>query len=145
MAYARDPITGKAEKSGGRKIGTPNRKTTARHEAMAKVNEALNQLGEDSLSGMKLLQQVIRSPDCPLDVRIQCSGLLLKHEMPLASEQAYVFHMPPKLPGESQREQLAVWWALYGDVPAGEDAEWDNAVKTILEKIPSKQRPQTLS
>jgi hypothetical protein len=43
---------------------------------MEKVNAALNQLGEDSLSGMKLLQEVIKSPDCPLEIRIQCSGLL---------------------------------------------------------------------
>jgi hypothetical protein len=64
-------------KSGGRKVGTPNRSTLARHAAMEKVNAALNELGEDSLSGMKLLQQAIRSPDCPLDVRITCSGLLL--------------------------------------------------------------------
>src|SRR5262245_34230936 len=64
-------------KTGGRQKGTRNRTTSARYAAMAKVNEALNQLGEDSLSGMRLLQEVIRSKDCPLDIRIQCSGLLL--------------------------------------------------------------------
>jgi len=33
----------------------------------------------------------------------------------------------------------AVWWTLYGDVPAGEDPEWDSAVKTILEKAATKK------
>jgi hypothetical protein len=46
-------------KTGGRQKGTPNRSSVARHEAMAKVNAALNELGEDSLNGMKLLQEVI--------------------------------------------------------------------------------------
>jgi hypothetical protein len=142
MAYARDPITGKAAKSGGRKSGTPNRTTSARHLQMEKVNEALNQLGEDSLSGMKLLQQVIRNPDCPLDVRIQCSGLLLKHEMPLATEQNYVTRMPLPLPGETQEVQLALWWSLYGD--SGDDPEWDAAAEIILEKASTKKKPETL-
>ena len=35
-------------KSGGRKAGTPNRATTARHEAMARVNEALAAMGDDA-------------------------------------------------------------------------------------------------
>jgi hypothetical protein len=131
-------------KSGGRKAGTPNRSTSARQVAMAKVNKALNELGEDSLSGMKLLQQVIRSPDCPLDVRITCSGLLLKHEMPLANEQKYVAEMPPPLPGKDSHQQVALWWALYGDMPAGNDAEWDNAVKVILEKAATKKPPGSL-
>src|SRR5262245_52394023 len=78
-------------KTGGRQKGTPNRSTSARYAAMEKVNAALNQLGEDSLSGMRLLQEVIKSKDCPLDIRIQCSGLLLKHEMELApARQQYV-------------------------------------------------------
>src|SRR5262245_454795 len=124
-------------KTGGRQKGTPNRSTSARYAAMAKVNEALNQLGEDSLSGMRLLQEVIRSKDCPLDIRIQCAGLLLKHEMPLASEQKYLVEMPSPLPGDTPQQQLAVWWALYGDVPAGEDPEWDSAVKTVLDKVAS--------
>jgi hypothetical protein len=126
-------------KSGGRQKGTPNRTTSARHEAMAKVNAALNELSEDSLSGMKLLQQVIRSPDCPLNVRITCSGLLLKHEMPLASEQRYVAVMPPAMPQDESG--LATWWCLYGNVPTGEDPEWDAAVRTILERIPTKKPP----
>lgn len=131
-------------KTGGRQKGTPNRTTSARYAAMAKVNEALNQLGEDSLSGMRLLQEVIRSKDCPLDIRIQCSGLLLKHEMPLASAQPYIALMPAPLPGEDSHQQLALWWALYGDMPAGDDAEWDNAVKVILEKAATKKSPGSL-
>jgi hypothetical protein len=65
---------------------------------MEKVNAALNQLGEDSLSGMKLLQEVIKSPDCPLEIRIQCSGLLLKHEMPLAQERHCVVEIRQRCP-----------------------------------------------
>jgi hypothetical protein len=112
---------------------------------MAKVNAALNELGEDSISGMKLLQEVIKSPDCPLEIRIQCSGLLLKHEMPLDQDRQYVVEMPPVMPGDSSSAQMAVWWALYGGVPAGEDPEWDNAVKIILERIATKKPPETLS
>jgi hypothetical protein len=108
------------------------------------VNAALNEPGEDSLSGMKLLQEVIKSPDCPLDVRITCSGLLLKHEMPLANEQQYIAYMPPAMPGDTTQSQMAVWWALYGDVPAGDDPEWDSAVKIILERIPSKRPPRRI-
>src|SRR5262245_13022478 len=127
-------------KTGGRQKGTPNRTTSARYAAMEKVNAALNQLGEDSLSGMRLLQEVIKSKDCPLDIRIQCSGLLLKHEMELAPDRRqYVALMPPPLPGDTPEQQLAVWWAFYGDVPAGEDLEWDAAVKTIVEKAPTKK------
>jgi hypothetical protein len=111
---------------------------------MAKVNAALNELVEDSLSGMKLLQEVIKSPDCPLDVRITCSGLLLKHEMPLANEQQYIAYMPPAMPGDTTQSQMAVWWALYGDVPAGDDPEWDSAVKIILDRIPSKRPPRRI-
>lgn len=104
----------------------------------------MNELGEDSLSGMKLLQQVIKSFDCPLDIRIQCSGLLLKHELPLAQEQQYVAQMPPEMPGETQQQKVAIWWALYGDVPAGDDPEWDSAVKIILERIATKKLPVAL-
>jgi hypothetical protein len=126
-------------KSGGRQKGTTNKATTARYDQMVKVNAELNELGEDSLSGMKLLQTVINSRDCPLDVRITCSGLLLKHELPLQSEQRYVAEMPAPVPqGESG---MATWWALYGNVPMGEDPEWDAAVRTIIERIPSKKPP----
>jgi len=132
-------------KTGGRQKGTPNRSTSARYAAMEKVNAALNQLGEDSLSGMRLLQEVIKSKDCPLDIRIQCSGLLLKHEMELApARQQYVAEMPPPMPGETREEQLAIWWALYGDVPAGDDPEWDSAVKTILEKAKTRKPPGSI-
>src|SRR5262245_55388307 len=110
-------------KSGGRKVGTPNRSTTARQAAMEKVNAALNELGQDSLSGMKLLQAVIRAPDCPLDIRVQCSGLLLKHEAETATNTQYVVSMPPALPGDTPERQQALWWCLYGNVPAGEDPD----------------------
>jgi hypothetical protein len=132
-------------KSGGRQKGTQNKSVAARHEVMAKVNAALNELGEDSISGMKLLQEVIRHHDTPLDIKIQCSGLLLKHEMPLDQGRSCVVEMPPLLPGDALPSQMAVWWALYGSVPSGNDPEWDAAVKTILEKIPTMKKPETLS
>jgi hypothetical protein len=133
-------------KTGGRLKGTPNRSTSARHAAMARVNEALNQLGEDSLSGMKLLQEVIKSRDCPLDIRIQCSGLLLKHELPLAQEKQYVVEMPSQLPGKDNHEQLAIWWALYSgeETPAGLDPIYDEAVKVILDRAATMKKPETL-
>ena len=40
---------------------------------------------------------------------------------------------------------MAVWWSLYGGVPAGDDLEWDGAVKLILERAASKTMPETLS
>jgi len=64
--------------------------------------------------------------------------LLVKQETPAANEQAYVAKMPISLPGDSPSAGLAVWWALFGDVPEGKDSDWDNAVKTILTKIPSR-------
>jgi hypothetical protein len=133
-------------KTGGRQKGVRNRSSVARSEAMEKVNAALNELGEDSLSGMKLLQQVIRSPDCPLDVRINCSGLLLKHELPLAQEKQYVVHMPPEMPGADQHQKLAAWMALYSgeETPAGLDPVYDEAVKVILDRAKTMKKPETL-
>jgi len=88
-------------KSDGRTKGTPNRTTSARYAAMARVNEALAAIGEDTLSGMKLLKEVLNHKETPLDVKIQCAGLLIKQEAPQAQEQNYVVHMPPALPGDS--------------------------------------------
>jgi hypothetical protein len=79
-------------KTGGRQKGTPNKKTSARVEAMARVNEALNAMGQDAVSGMRLLQEVIRHEETPLDIKIQCSGLLLKHEAPAAVDTKYVVY-----------------------------------------------------
>jgi hypothetical protein len=144
MAYKIDPITGLRPKSGGRTVGSVNKTTAARHEAMARVNEALAAMGDDTLTGMKLLSEVLKHPDTPLDVKIQCAGLLTKHESPAADERPYVVHMPQKMPGDTPAAQMAVWWSLFGDVPAGGDPEWDNAVKVISEKIITKKIPETL-
>jgi hypothetical protein len=143
LAYKEiDPLTGKRKKSGGRIAGVSvNRTTSARMAAMARVNEALNQLGEDTLSGMRLLQEVIRSKDCPLDVRIQCSGLLLKHEMPLDVAQQYVTRMPPSFPANEQG--MAMWWALYSGTE-NDDPEWQAAVKRILELAATRTAPKAL-
>ena len=118
-------------KSGGRKAGTPNRATSARHDAMARVNEALAAMGDDALTGTKLLREVLRHAETPLDVKIQCAGLVLKQESPTSEQKECVVHMPPALPGDTPQAQLAIGWALYGgmgDMPAGADPEWDNAV-----------------
>ena len=143
MAYKEiDPLTGKRKKSGGRIAGVSiNHSTLRRQEAMERVNLALAEMGRDTLNGMKLLQEVLRHPDTPLDVKIQCAGLLTKHETPTAEEKKYIAQMPPAMPGETKEHQLAVWWALYGGVPTGDDREWDNAVKTILDKARTKKSP----
>src|SRR5262245_13861467 len=126
-------------KSGGRKKGTPNKSTAARAEAMARVNQALAAIGEDTITGTKLLREVLNHPDTPLDVKIQCAGLLMKNEQPTAEDHKYISHQPPPMPGETQEQKMAVWWALYGDIPEGGDPEWENAVKIILEKTPTKK------
>ena len=48
------------------------------------------------------------------------------------------------LPEETPEQWLAVWMALYSDVPAGEDPEWDNTVKTILEKAKTGNSPGSI-
>jgi hypothetical protein len=78
----------------GRQKGTPNKKTLARYEAEARVNAALAAMGKDTLTGMKLLQEVLNHPDTPLSIKIQCAGLLVKQEAPQASETKYVAVMP---------------------------------------------------
>ena len=56
MAYARDPITGLRKKSGGRVVGSVNKSTSARHEVMQRVNDALAAMGDDTLTGQRLLR-----------------------------------------------------------------------------------------
>jgi hypothetical protein len=38
---------------------------------MARVNEALAAIGEDTLWGMKLLKEVLNHKDTPLDVKVR--------------------------------------------------------------------------
>jgi len=111
---------------------------------MARVNDALAAMGENTLSGMKLLKGVLNSKDTPLDVRIQCAGLLIKHEAPAIEEHKYVVHMPTELPGETQEQKLAVWWALHSGVE-NDDHEWTAACRRVLELAVTKQKPETLS
>jgi hypothetical protein len=111
---------------------------------MQRVNEALAALGDDTLNGMKLLSEVLKHPDTPLDVKIQCAGLLTKHESLTQAEHSYVVHMPPTLPGETQEQKLAVWWALHSGVE-NDDPEWTAACKRVLELAVTKQKPETLS
>jgi len=81
-------------KSGGRKTGTPNRATVARQAQMARVNDALIEIGRDPLTGIKLLQEVLNAKDTPLDIRVQCAGLLIKHETAPETDHRYVAVMP---------------------------------------------------
>src|SRR5262245_41123251 len=142
MAFARDPITGKAAKSGGRKAGVPNRTTSARYAAMARVNEALSAIGEDTITGMKLLKEVLNHKETPLDVKIQYAQILVKEENAPAEDHKYVCHMPPALPGDTPQEQLAVWMALY--MKADGDDESQAATNRILELAATKEKPATL-
>jgi hypothetical protein len=41
--------------------------------------------------------------------------------------------MPPSVPGDTPQSQLAIWWALYGDVPVGDNPELAGTVKTVLD------------
>jgi len=58
----------------------------------------------------------------------------------------YVVYMPPQLPGETQRDQLAVWMALYAEgAKSGEpDPVWEEAVATILRLIPTRMMPEKI-
>src|SRR5262245_3065648 len=110
---------------------------------MDRLNEALAALGQDTLSGAKLLREVLNHPETPLDVKIQCAGLVLKQENPTAEDRNYIANLPPKMPGEYSRDQLAVWKALYCK-SEGDDPEWQAAVDRILELAVNKQKPKTL-
>src|SRR5262245_17145041 len=108
-------------KSGGRKLGTPNRSTSARFAAMERVNHALSQIGEDSISGMKLLREVLNHRDTPLDVKIQCAGLLVKQEQQTEATVQYVCAMPLPV------KDLDEWKRLYMDAKpdaSPEDVAW---------------------
>ena len=70
---------------------------------MQRVNEALAAIGEDEVTGFRLLREVIKHRDTPLDVKIQCAALLKGQEAQEA-KQRYVVYMPPQLPGETQRD-----------------------------------------
>src|SRR6516162_616553 len=92
-------------KTGGRLKGTPNRTTSARFAAMARVNDALIEVGKDPLTGMRLLKDVLNHRETPLDIRIQCAQILVKEENAPAEEQKYLTIMPPPMPAESTEAQ----------------------------------------
>src|SRR5262245_28743501 len=130
-------------KSGGRKKGTPNKSTASRQAQMMLVNEALAAMGEDTLTGTRLLREVLNHKDAPLDVKIQCAGLLQKHEQETATNTQYIATMPPALPGDTPQQQLAVWQALYMQTE-NDDPEWTEACKRVLEMGTTKKKPETL-
>src|SRR5215510_7147230 len=63
-----------------------SRTTSARYAAMERVNEALTAIGEDPLTGMKVLREVLKHPETPLDLKIQCAQILVKEESAAAEE-----------------------------------------------------------
>jgi hypothetical protein len=65
---------------------------------MARVNEALAAIGDDEVSGFRLLREVIKHRDTPLDVKIQCAGLLRGQEAAQEASQNYIAKMPIELP-----------------------------------------------
>jgi hypothetical protein len=139
LASEIDPFTGKRRKTGGRTKGTPNRTTSARYAAMDSVNQALAAIGDDPLSGMRLLKEVLNHKDAPLDVKIQCAGLLTKYELPTAENKAYVAHMPMEIPGEDRHQQLAIWWAMHsGD----EDPELKAEAEKFLALVAARGLPR---
>jgi hypothetical protein len=111
---------------------------------MARVNDALIEVGKDPLTGMRLLKDVLNHRETPLDIRIQCAQILVKEENAPAEEQKYLTIMPPPMPAESTEAQQAPWWSLYGDFPVGDDAELDGAVKTVLKKAATVKRPEVI-
>jgi hypothetical protein len=125
-------------KSGGRQKGTANKNTLRRHEAEERVNQALALMGDDTLSGMKLLREVLRHKDTPLPVRIQCAGLLIKSENPETERQKFVVCMPLPLQEGTPDEQMREWRERYAkDLPAAtaEDRELhEKLAKQIIDK-----------
>jgi len=124
-------------KTGGRQKGTPNRTSSARYAAMARVNEALAALGEDTLTGMKLLKEVLNHKDTPLDVKIQCAALLLKDEKTPEGEARYVCIMPPPI------ADLEEWKRQYMTAsPAADEkqVEWaEKVAKASLEQQKARE------
>src|SRR5262245_14992356 len=125
-------------KSGGRKKGTPNKSTTARAEAMARVNEALAAIGEDTISGTRLLREVLNHADAPPEVKIQCAGLLQKHEQETATNTQYVAVMPLPV------KDLDEWKGLYMEAKPDarlEDVAWH--AKVACKVLEHEQKPIT--
>jgi hypothetical protein len=139
MAFSPDPVTGLRKKSGGRQKGTMNASTSARQAAMHRVNHALAGMGRDQLSGLQLLQEVLRHADTPLDVKIQCAGLLTKHESPAASEQNYVAIMP--WPVKDLNEWRKMYMSVAPDADSNEAARLEGIAKSALENDKGRTSP----
>jgi hypothetical protein len=130
-------------KTGGRAKGTPNRATIKRYDAMQRVNDALALMGDDTLSGMRLLQEVLRHPDTPLDVKIQCAGLLTKYEAPETERQKYVVCFPLPLQGGTQDEQMKEWQERYAkEMPDAKQEDRELHEKLAAQIIGRASKPQ---
>ena len=125
-------------KSGGRQKGTPNRTTSARYAAMARVNEALAAIGEDPLSGMKLLKEVLNHKETPLDVKIQCAGLLIKQEAP-NTEQAPYFFITDKELSEIQLPDGNKRFVVRMPAPVKDLDEWRDKYAPMFRTAPAAE------
>src|SRR5262245_2794491 len=108
-------------KTGGRRKGPANKSTASRQAQMQKVNEALIAVGDDPLTGMALLRRVLNDPDTPLDVRVTCASLLIKHEQAEAADTRYCAVMPLPV------KDLDEWKARYAHAKpdaSPEEAAW---------------------
>jgi hypothetical protein len=132
-------------KSGGRKAGTANKTTSARYAAMARVNEALSAIGEDSITGRRLLKEVLNHRETPLDVKIQCAGLLTKLETETAETQRYVAVMPLPV------KDLDEWKKMYMQASPNatpEDVAWHEKIAAKVleqEQSPTAAKPPFIS
>src|SRR5262245_37068042 len=92
---------------------------------------------------MKVLREVLKHHETPLDVNIQCAQILDKEENAPAEEHKQVAYMPTALPGETTQKQMAVWRGLY-DQQEGDDPEYTAACKRVLELAATTKRPECL-
>lgn len=78
----------KGFKAGGRKAGTPNKKTAAMKEAARHALLSAGQaLGDqlENLDAHTLLQIVYRNKELPLDLRLSAASTAIRYEMPAKS------------------------------------------------------------
>jgi len=99
---------------------------------MASVNEALSKIGKDTLSGLALLQEVLNHKDTPLDVKVQCAGLLIRHETAPDTEHRYVAYFPV---GCSTLEEWRERHAKGEETrDPDKEARWGGEIPTVAEK-----------
>jgi len=134
---------------GGRKPGSKNKLTLARQQLRQEALRRLNEdLPEDAFDGdaIALFQRIYKDPGFDPELRLEAAAKIAQFERKEPSPDAapkYVAVMPPALPGKDSHQQLAVWWALYGETP-GNDPEFDADAKRLLDRVVTKSKPETL-